>query len=180
MNQESTALEYHLLSLLNRRPCSGYDLRKAISGDATAHFSDSPGSIYPALRRMELRGWIAPESASAASGRGRTIYRLTPKGEMDLQSWLARPVDSDQVAGGLNELMLRFSAMNNDKDSARLFLQAMESRISEHVDRLRTEVDDKEDEVDCTRLVADHELMMYEATRLWTRRALRRLGDADA
>jgi hypothetical protein len=47
------------LSLIRlRQPCSGYDLRGFFAGQPMATFSDSPGSIYPALKRLEKSGLV--------------------------------------------------------------------------------------------------------------------------
>ncbi len=75
----SSSLEYALLGLLRQSPQSGYDLRKTFAATPMRHFSDSPGSIYPALRRMKVRRWLtsSPESGSA---RKRQEFAVTPAG----------------------------------------------------------------------------------------------------
>src|SRR5258708_31023457 len=44
-------LGFAILGMLHARPQSGYDLRKAFVATPMRLFSDSPGAIYPALRR---------------------------------------------------------------------------------------------------------------------------------
>jgi DNA-binding PadR family transcriptional regulator len=51
------SLGYALLGLL-QKPSSGYDLRKVFSSTSMKTYSDSPGAIYPALRRLEHRGLV--------------------------------------------------------------------------------------------------------------------------
>ena len=46
-------LEGALLGLLHGEARSGYALRKVFQDTPMLHFSDSPGSIYPALKRLE-------------------------------------------------------------------------------------------------------------------------------
>jgi transcriptional regulator len=42
------------------------------------------GSLYPALHRLEHRGWLAASWARTDSGRDARVYRLTPKGRRQL------------------------------------------------------------------------------------------------
>jgi len=51
--------------LLWQSPRSGYDLRKFFSATPMMSFSDSPGAIYPALRRLEQRGFIRGQAEGA-------------------------------------------------------------------------------------------------------------------
>jgi len=54
----NSALAFALLGLIGQEPRSGYDLRKFFSSTPMISFSDSPGAIYPALRRLEQRGLV--------------------------------------------------------------------------------------------------------------------------
>ena len=90
MNTNST-LELALLGLLHQKPQSGYDLRKTFATTAMRHFSDSPGSIYPALRRLEARDWIAIDPQNdkdPENRRGQQVFQLTSAGITVLVEWL--------------------------------------------------------------------------------------------
>src|SRR6185295_20202168 len=73
-------LECALLGLLNQVPRSGYDLRKVFAETPFTHFSDSPGAVYPALRRLEGRGFLKALPGKEGGGRRRRTLRLTPPG----------------------------------------------------------------------------------------------------
>jgi transcriptional regulator len=49
------------------------------------------GSLYPALHRLEHRGWIRAEWATSELGRRARFYRLTPAGrrqlELEQENW---------------------------------------------------------------------------------------------
>src|SRR5512146_664170 len=105
----ASTLEYALLGLLRQSPQSGYDLRKTFANTPMRHFSDSPGSIYPALRRLESRGWVAPKDESGHNARKRQVYRVTPAGKTAMLAWLRAPVGRDEVVHKLDELKLRFA-----------------------------------------------------------------------
>lgn len=110
MNQRggTTLLEHALLGLLYEKPSSGYDLRKIFATTSMGSFSDSPGAIYPALRRLEQKRFVQLR-AQAGSGRRRQVVSLTPKGITELKHWLALPVTQQEIMSGLREFMLRFA-----------------------------------------------------------------------
>ena len=59
-----------------------------LSGDV---LSVEEGSLYPALYRMETRGWLKSQWSTTDTGRRARFYRLTPAGRSQLaaeqQSW---------------------------------------------------------------------------------------------
>jgi DNA-binding PadR family transcriptional regulator len=111
-----STLEMALLGLVAQKPQSGYDLRKTFATTAMRHYSDSPGSIYPALRRIEARGWIETTTGrtSLAEPRRRQDYRLTNAGKAALIAWLELPVSAEDVRMRQAELMLRFAFMDGN------------------------------------------------------------------
>lgn len=48
------------------------------------------GALYPALRRMEKRGWLESDWGISEKGRRARYYRLTPSGERALEEEGAR------------------------------------------------------------------------------------------
>src|SRR5437867_2201413 len=62
----------------------GYAIARAIE-DATGGVIDiEDGSLYPALYRMERRGWIEAEWGVSELGRKAKFYKLTPRGRRQL------------------------------------------------------------------------------------------------
>ena len=47
------------------------------------------GSLYPALHRLENRGWLAATWTETESGREAKVYRLTPAGRRHLEQEMA-------------------------------------------------------------------------------------------
>ncbi len=103
------ALGYAILGLLQQKPSSGYDLRKIFSATAMKTYSDSPGAIYPALRRLEHDDLIRGTVEDGAGLRRRQIFRLIPKGLSELKKWIARPVKVDDLGRRDHDFMLRFA-----------------------------------------------------------------------
>jgi DNA-binding PadR family transcriptional regulator len=112
----NSTLEYALIGLIGQKPQSGYDLRKTFTTTGMRHYSDSPGSIYPALKRLLARGWIAavPGSAEQDDPRKRQLFALTEAGKEALVTWLNQPVTRDDVIFRSSELMLRFAFMDGN------------------------------------------------------------------
>jgi DNA-binding PadR family transcriptional regulator len=60
-------LGYTLMGLLHQKALPGYELRKVFATTRLSSFSDSPGSIYPALARLENGSGVA--GMAVPSGR---------------------------------------------------------------------------------------------------------------
>jgi DNA-binding PadR family transcriptional regulator len=128
-------LGHALLALLHQQARSGYDLRKVFESSPIAYYSDSPGAIYPALRRLQQRGLVDPVPGPAPSGRRRQALRPTAAGRRALRAWLTRPVESDDVERGLDGLILRFAFMSEHLDRAAIlaFLASLASALRAHL-----------------------------------------------
>jgi len=147
---DASTLEMALLGLLWQKPQSGYDLRKIFMTTAMCHYSDSPGSIYPALRRIESRGWIgttgseggvAGSAGGASEGerRRRQEFAVTEAGKTVLQAWLEREVTRDDVTFRIPELMLRFAFMDGSlpRSGTVRFLDQLTLQLRTHVEDMR-------------------------------------------
>jgi DNA-binding PadR family transcriptional regulator len=134
MAHDST-LGYALLGLLHQLPRSGYDLRKVFSTTPIGRFSDSPGAIYPALRRLVRRRWIAAPAA-ARGGRRRRVYEPTAAGRRALSEWLARPATRDEVVRDWDLLMLRLAFMTENAQGPEPFLAGLAAEVRGHVAEL--------------------------------------------
>jgi DNA-binding PadR family transcriptional regulator len=175
----ASALEFALLGLLRQKAQSGYDLRKTFIETAMRHYSDSPGSIYPALRRLQKRGAIEAEPKDR---RGREVFHLTPAGVDSLLAWLSQDVSREDVVFRLTELMLRFAFMDGNVPRATTirFLEQLEAEFSNYVAELRA----KFERIDCLKSVHTGLLAFQsgiegmEAQLNWARHARARL-DGD-
>jgi DNA-binding PadR family transcriptional regulator len=132
-----SSLEFALLGLLAQKPQSGYDLRKVFSDTPMRHFSDSPGSIYPALRRLKARKWVTaiPEKDSV---RRRELFHIAQAGRQALIRWLQEPFDRSAVVRGLETLLLRFAFFdgNLSRRQAYSFLAHLERELNAYIREL--------------------------------------------
>ena len=92
MARRAELLAFAVLGLLHESPKHGYELRKRLNSALGAFRALSYGSLYPALRGLLDRGWIAEmPAASGGSGskRARIVYELTHPGKERFQDLVA-------------------------------------------------------------------------------------------
>jgi PadR family transcriptional regulator PadR len=77
-------LEMLVLRTLLHGPLHGYGVAKAIHTSSREAFNIEFGSLYPALKRLELKGWIASKWEISDHNRRAKYYRLTPSGRKQL------------------------------------------------------------------------------------------------
>jgi transcriptional regulator len=77
-------LDALILKTLSRGPLHGYGVARAIEGAAGEALEVEDGSLYPALYRMERKGWIDAEWGESELGRRAKFYRLTREGRAQL------------------------------------------------------------------------------------------------
>jgi transcriptional regulator len=79
-----------ILGVLARQPLHGYAIAQAIALRSAETLSVEEGSLYPALQKLLLKGWV--KAAPAVSGTGRQVreYRITPAGRRQLEAERAR------------------------------------------------------------------------------------------
>jgi PadR family transcriptional regulator PadR len=77
-------LDMIVLRTLLFGPLHGYAIAGAIRDNSGAALNIEFGSLYPALKRLELKGWIASKWETSERNRRAKVYRLTPKGRKKL------------------------------------------------------------------------------------------------
>jgi PadR family transcriptional regulator, regulatory protein PadR len=79
-------LELLILRLLRSGQLNGWDVMQRIQLISGEVLSVTPGSLYPALHRLEERGLIAAEWRESANNRKAKFYKLTAVGRKQLES----------------------------------------------------------------------------------------------
>ena len=79
------SLDLLVLKILMRKPgLHGYAIMSAIKDRSGEVLNAEEGSLYPALHRMELDGWIRAEWVTKDNGRRARMYELTAAGKKQL------------------------------------------------------------------------------------------------
>ncbi len=85
-------LDMLVLKVLDDGPLHGYAIATRLERLSREILAVEEGSLYPALYRMEARGWLTSEWSLTDSGRRARFYRLTRAGRTQLaaetESWL--------------------------------------------------------------------------------------------
>jgi len=79
-------LDLLILRTLRLGRAHGHAIAKHIQRTSEDLLQVETGSLYPALHRLEARGWIAAAWELAETGKRAKYYRLTPKGRKQLQA----------------------------------------------------------------------------------------------
>lgn len=77
-------LDLLVLRTLELRPLHGIGISDRIQQVTKGAFLVGPGSLFPALHRLEEKGWVAGEWGQLESGRRAKFYALTAAGKKQL------------------------------------------------------------------------------------------------
>src|ERR1700758_306344 len=79
-------LDMLILKVVALGPVHGYGISQRIRQISKEVLQVQQGSLYPALHRLEKRGWLAAEWGESSNGRQAKFYRLSAKGRKQLQN----------------------------------------------------------------------------------------------
>jgi PadR family transcriptional regulator PadR len=78
----------HLLilrTLARNGEMHGYEIAKSIQQISRDVLQVEEGSLYPALQRMLIKGWVKAEWGATAENRRARYYKLTPAGKKQME-----------------------------------------------------------------------------------------------
>ena len=79
-------LEMLILKKLSRGPMHGYRIAQTIQQISDDVLQVEEGSLYPALQRMQIKGWLTSEWQMSELNRKARFYSLTRDGREQLES----------------------------------------------------------------------------------------------
>jgi len=79
-------LDLLILKTLSWGPAHGYAVARWIETLTGEVLRVGEGSLYPALHRLEERGWVESSWQISSTKRRTKVYRLTPKGRQQLKA----------------------------------------------------------------------------------------------
>jgi transcriptional regulator len=91
-----------LQTLARGKPLHGFEIAERIQQTSEDVLQVEEGSLYPALQRMLVKGWIAGDWGKTAENRRARYYRTTPQGRSHLDGELAR---YRRVAGAIARIL---------------------------------------------------------------------------
>jgi transcriptional regulator len=96
-------LDALILKTLAAGPRHGYAIARFIEEASGESVAVEEGSLYPALYRMERRGWLEAEWGESELGRRAKVYRLTRQGRAQLDTETAA---WRQFSAGVSKILL--------------------------------------------------------------------------
>jgi transcriptional regulator len=81
----SGTLDLLILRVLNAGPLHGFGIGERIHVISKKALEVEEGSLYPALYRMEAKGWLKAEWGQSGRGRRAKLYSLTAAGRKQLE-----------------------------------------------------------------------------------------------
>jgi DNA-binding PadR family transcriptional regulator len=157
VSRRSALLELAVLGLLHDSPMHGYELRKRLNAVLGAFRALSFGTLYPCLRDLVARGWIAesapddqPGAATGGTGAGtrraRIVYKLTAEGKDHLQALLSQSGPSAWEDDTFN---VHFAFFARTEADVRLrILEGRRSRLEERLDAFRSAAAQRRERLD--------------------------------
>ena len=74
-----------ILRVVAAGPLHGYAIAQRIHALSREELSVEEGSLYPALQKLLLKGWVKASPAISETGRAVREYKLTPAGRKQLE-----------------------------------------------------------------------------------------------
>lgn len=98
--------EVILLSLLQQKEMYGYEIAKQIEEQSAGYLQFKEGTLYPALKRLELQNYVESYWKDSSDGPRRKYYRLTVAGEQSLDQlrteWNHFQRTMNRIVGGMH------------------------------------------------------------------------------
>ena len=91
-------LEMLILKTLSRAPMHGYAIAQSIQQVSDDVLQIEEGSLYPALQRMQVKGWLTSEWSMTELNRKARFYKLTSEGRQQLEAEMKK---FDRITGAI-------------------------------------------------------------------------------
>lgn len=155
--------KFLILGLLTEEPMTGYDIKKRVRLALSAVTNASYGTLYPTLHKLLGEGAVEVHEVPQKGRPAKKLYRITAKGQRELQSWLKLPAAADQVR---REFLLKlYLAKNLPKQD---LLELVANRRDETEALLRALHQEKAQAHDTQQIwVADYALSLCKAEMDW-------------
>jgi|SRR5664279_1307904 len=97
-------LDMLILKTLSVQPMHGYAIAQQIEALSRDVLSVEQGSLYPALERLQKRGWVTSKWGQSPTGRRARYYTITAAGRRQLGEEI---VSFDRVLAAIGRVMRR-------------------------------------------------------------------------
>ena len=151
-------LEYIILGFLMKEEMSGYDLKQWMANCTSYFFDASFGSIYPALKRLEEKGYISCHEV-VESSKFKKLYAITDMGNAHFLSWLEKPIVFSKTKQ--EHLVYFYFYQYLSKEKAILNLKTFIAEVESCFNQLNKEKSDVEMTYDVNQFTFVYSTMVY-------------------
>jgi transcriptional regulator len=95
-------LEMLILKTLSREPMHGYRIAQTIQQNSHDILQIEEGSLYPALQRMQIKGWLTSEWQMSELNRKARFYKLTRDGREQLEAEMRK---FSRITGAISQVL---------------------------------------------------------------------------
>jgi DNA-binding PadR family transcriptional regulator len=172
VGKRADALELAVLGLLHDAPMHGYELRKQVNALLGWGRAFSYGTLYPCLKDLVRRGFLAEDSPGEAAAahlggrRSKIVYKLTPEGKERFADLLAQagPSSWDDEQFGVH---FAFFARADAATRMRI-LEGRRTRLQERLEKFRSALQRTRERLDAYTLeLQSHGLESVEREVRW-------------
>lgn len=137
LHKKLTNLDYAILGLLNQQLLTGYGIRMIFEATALGSYSSSPGTIYPAIKRLQGLSLISPKNKPQNSGSSKRWLVNTKSGKKELIAWLIKPIEKIDITKGIDNLLLRFAFMDDliKREQKVVFIKSIINKTSATIEK---------------------------------------------
>lgn len=96
-------LDLLILRALRGGAAHGYGIAQNLKAASGAVLEVGESSLYPALQRLRLRGWVTAAWGASENNRRARFYTLTPRGRKQLERERAA---FERMAGAIQKVLL--------------------------------------------------------------------------
>lgn len=170
-----TNLDFAILGLLSQLPRTGYEIRKVFETTAMGNFSGSPGSIYPAIKRLKKEGLIDTRPDGT-----KDVLEINNAGKSRLIGWIKEPISVNSLMRETNILYLRFAFMENLLSQSEIlqFLEEFLAVGNGYIKSLENYHASASDNMGLhPRLSFEHGIDMYKLHMKWCKSTIKKLSN---
>lgn len=95
-------LDLLILKAVAREPIHGYGIAQKLKETSDEVLQVGESSLYPALQRLMLHGWLEAEWGASENNRRARYYRLTAAGKQQL---LSERADFDRMVAAIQKVL---------------------------------------------------------------------------
>jgi len=171
-----TYIDYVMLGIIQEKPISGYGILQSFDSIVPGNFKSSPGTIYPALKRLERFGLVQSREQENST---KKAFHLSSRGQVFLIAWLLGPVQLEDIKKRREELLLRFVFMDDliSQNEKIVFLSSFRDQVKHYITELKALAKRKSSENALHKVLGiTHEIESYKASLRWCKKSLREMN----